>query len=52
MEKILAAWNYWPTMFKDTFDYCNRCKVCQAFAKKSIVSGNLNNFSRLGPFNK
>jgi hypothetical protein len=27
VKKILAARYYWPTMFKDTFDYCKHCEV-------------------------
>lgn len=52
VEEIFTAGNYWPTMFKDNFDYCKRCKVCQAFANKSTVSGNLHHIPPLGPFEK
>ena len=52
MEKILAAGYYWPTMFKETFDYCKCCEVCQTFVNKSTVSGNLHPIPPLGPFEK
>lgn len=52
VEKILAAGYYWPTMLKYTFDYCKRCEVCQAFANKSTVSGNLHPIPPLAPFEK
>ena len=52
MEKILTAGYYWPTMFKETFDYCKRCEVCQTFANKSTVSGSLYPIPPLGPFEK
>ena len=50
--KILAAGYYWPTMFKETFDYCKRCEVYQAFANKSKVSANFHPFLPLWPFEK
>ncbi|OAE34230.1 hypothetical protein AXG93_1099s1090 [Marchantia polymorpha subsp. ruderalis] len=52
VEKILAAGYYWPTMFKDSFDYCKRCEICQAFANRSTVSGVLHPIPPLGPFKK
>ena len=47
-----VQWYYWPTMFNDTFDYCKRCEVYQAFANKFTVSGNLHLIPPLGPFEK
>ena len=52
MEKILAAGYYWRTMFKNTFDYWKYCEVCQAFANKSTVSGNLHPIPPLRAFEK
>jgi hypothetical protein len=37
-------------MFKNTFDYCKRCEVCQAFVNKATVIGNLHPIPPLGPF--
>ena len=28
-EKILQADFYWPTLFKDCFDFCKTCSRCQ-----------------------
>lgn len=50
VEKILMAGYYWSTMFKDSFDYCKRCEIYQAFANRSTVSGVLHPIPPLGPF--
>ena len=30
-RKILEAGFYWPTIFKDCFEYCKKCDMCQRF---------------------
>ena len=29
VNKILKASFYWPTLFKDCFDFCKTCALCQ-----------------------
>ena len=45
LKKILAARFHLLTIFKGTFDYCKRRKICQALANKSAASGNLHHIS-------
>lgn len=52
VEKILAAGYYWPTLFKDSFDYCKHSNICQAFANRSTVNGVLHPIPPLGRFKK
>ncbi len=28
-RKILDAWYWWPTMYRDVHDYCKSCYACQ-----------------------
>ena len=30
-RKILEAGFYWPTLFKDAYEYCKSCDKCQRF---------------------
>ena len=33
-HKILRAGYYWPTLFKDSYNYVRKCQVCQTAAGK------------------
>ena len=35
-QKILRARYFWPTLFKDSHDYMNRCDACQRYARNDL----------------
>ena len=32
-RKILRAWYFWPSLFRDAHDYVKRCDACQRYAR-------------------
>jgi hypothetical protein len=35
-QKILRAGYFWPTLFKDAYDYVKRCDACQRYARNDL----------------
>ena len=34
-KKVLHSWFYWPTLFKDAFEFCMTCTRCQMIGRIS-----------------
>lgn len=52
VKEVFVARYYWPTIFRDIFNYHKRSETCETFANKCIVSGNLYHIPPLGSFDK
>jgi hypothetical protein len=51
-KEFLTRWYYWPILLKDTYYYCKKCEVCEAYANKLVISGELHSISSFGQFEK
>ena len=51
-KKILMAGYHWPTLFKDSVEFCKTCPSCQAYGKRSFPHTELHPILPIGAFEK